>query len=109
MCWMQTVWSQVHTKPKKKCKITKERICYVSKFKIGDVVTVLPNITVSSYDGCYANEQMVLFAGKSVTISAIRHNLKGIPRYILKEDHGRYMWSEEMFEDKKVNDLEWLW
>lgn len=83
-----------------------------TKYRAGDVVYVRSDLLANSerypMDGCkngfIANEDMVLFRGKPVTI------FECIPRffnddgygdyfYIINEDNGEWHWTDAMFED----------
>ena len=81
-----------------------------TKFKVGDKVRVRSDLTeegryfMESRD--FSNtfvDEMVVFAGKLVTIAEARS------QYRIFEDEGAWGWTDEMFEDPspvaEVNDL----
>lgn len=81
------------------CRLTREEIRLAHKYKVGDKVRVIHELKSGvSYDRCKAVRDMVEFRGKDVTITKAYHNFTGKVRYHIKEDHGGWVWSEEMFE-----------
>ena len=67
------------------------------KYKVGDKVRVRENLSAwKEYDnGCYVTPSMTVFLGKTVTIHKVCGNIN---RYKIKEDHGKWIWSDSMFE-----------
>lgn len=83
-----------------------------TKYHAGDVVYVRSDLRANSkrypMDGCkngfVANEDMVLFRGKPVTIfGRINRTFSddgyGDYYYTIGEDHGKWHWTDAMFED----------
>lgn len=64
-------------------------------YKSGDKVRIVKKIPARSAHG-FA-EDMAYFLGKIVTIFDRRINTFG-EYYIIKEDHGIYMWDQNMFQ-----------
>lgn len=66
------------------------------KYKVGDKVKVREDLSTDKmYDGCYFTPSMILFLGKTVTISKVSWSIN---RYEIKEDLGTWNWTDEMFE-----------
>ena len=66
------------------------------KYKVGDKVKVREDLSTDKmYDGCYFTHSMILFLGKTVTISKVSWSIN---RYEIKEDLGTWNWTDEMFE-----------
>lgn len=66
------------------------------RYKVGDKVKVREDLsTKDAYDGCSFVPEMKLFLGETVTIHKVCGNIN---RYEIKEDHGAWYWTDEMFE-----------
>lgn len=63
------------------------------KYKVGDKVWVREDLKEEDYDECFATSEMVKLAGKVVTISKVREDMK---RYYVQET-GTWNWTDEMF------------
>lgn len=78
-------------------------------YKVGDVVIVRPDLsTRDSYDGVFVTPQMTAFAGKAVTITkASPGSLRGLVRYRIAEDLGKWVWIAEMFSEKAPDETDY--
>lgn len=83
--------------------------------KVGDKVTVREDLgEIDSGDVRYGlNETMRKYAGRTVTISEVKEDNYNIERsgqdgclYEIKEDHGDYSWSSEMFNINQLKTKE---
>ena len=80
---------------------TEEMFLPVTKYNIGDKVLVREDLEEGKLYGYYSvNEDMFPLRGKIVTICDIGYNF-----YILKEDSGRWSWTNEMFSGKVSEDF----
>lgn len=72
------------------------------KYKVGDMVRVRSDLVIKKYYGSrYFTIEMDKLSSNIVTIQAVLTN-----RYYIKEDNGRFGWTDEMFEDIKEDKMD---
>ena len=78
---------------------------YPFLYQVGDVVKVREDLEHKPYymdndKYNYANavDEMIALAGKYVTIEE-QYRFANSARYLIKEDHGVFYWTDEMFSD----------
>lgn len=70
------------------------------KYKVGDKVRIREDLSEDMLHGeLYAIDQMLDYRGKVVTIKDVCKYC-----YLIKEDHGEWAWTDEMFEDTSTKD-----
>ena len=73
------------------------------KYNIGDKVKIRENlIDNEEYGGCYINDKMIEYSGKTVTIAQVReyHYYDDGVAYHIIEDGGRWVWGSDIFESR---------
>lgn len=77
-----------------------------SIFRPGDIVTVIHDLdprkkyaSQGEHPNCCVTGDMLAFAGKQVVITDIVSYSNGYLRYHIAEDGGRWVWTDEMFEE----------